>query len=315
MAEEHASIPQIVCLMGPTAAGKTGLAVELAENHGYEIISVDSALVYKGMDIGTAKPDSETLARAPHKLIDILDPAESYSAADFVRDANIEIKSVLAKGKKPLLVGGTMMYFNALLKGLAKMPEADKDVRRVLEEEAKQYGWEYLHQELQSVDPVSANRIHPNDPQRLQRALEVYRITGRSMTDLWSKQQQQEKKFNFVNLAVMPTERSLLHERIQQRFALMIEQGFVAEVEYLYNRGDLHFDMPSIRCVGYRQIWQHLAGEHDLDEAVYRSTVATRQLAKRQITWLRGWQGLKTLDTLDKSLLSKTLKYLQSGII
>jgi len=272
-------------------------------------------LVYKGMDIGTAKPDSETLARAPHKLIDILDPAESYSAADFVRDANIEIKSVLAKGKKPLLVGGTMMYFNALLKGLAKMPEADKDVRRVLEEEAKQYGWEYLHQELQSVDPVSANRIHPNDPQRLQRALEVYRITGRSMTDLWSKQQQQEKKFNFVNLAVMPTERSLLHERIQQRFALMIEQGFVAEVEYLYNRGDLHFDMPSIRCVGYRQIWQHLAGEHDLDEAVYRSTVATRQLAKRQITWLRGWQGLKTLDTLDKSLLSKTLKYLQSGII
>ncbi|TBR44893.1 tRNA (adenosine(37)-N6)-dimethylallyltransferase MiaA [Marinomonas agarivorans] len=296
--------------MGPTAAGKTGLAVELAEHHGYEIISVDSALVYQSMDIGTAKPDAATLARAPHKLIDILDPLESYSAADFVRDAVKQIEETLASGKKPLLVGGTMMYFNALLKGLAIMPEADPATRKALEDEAALYGWEHLHQELQQVDPISATRIHPNDPQRLQRALEVYRISGRSMTELWAEQQQQEARFDFINLAVMPAQRSLLHERIEQRFDLMLQQDFVGEVEALYNRGDLHLGLPSMRCVGYRQLWCHLAGEYDLEEARYKGIVATRQLAKRQITWLRGWQDLKTLDTLDESLLPKALKYL-----
>lgn len=301
---------QVVCLMGPTAAGKTGLAVELAESHGYEIVSVDSALIYRGMDIGTAKPDAETLAKAPHRLIDILEPTESYSAADFVSDAYREIEAILAEGKKPLLVGGTMMYFNALFKGLAKMPEADQSVRLALEEEASNFGWEHLHKELQRVDPISAARIHPNDPQRLQRALEVYRITGRSMTELWAEQQQQENRYNFISLAVMPNDRALLHKRIEQRFDLMMEQGFLSEMERLYQRGDLTPTMPSMRCVGYRQMWSHLAGECDLDEAIYRAIVATRQLAKRQITWLRGWQDLKTLDTLDKSLLSKALKYL-----
>lgn len=307
--------PQVVCLMGPTAAGKTGLAVELAENYGYDIVSVDSALVYRGMDIGTAKPDAETLVRAPHRLIDILDPSESYSAADFIRDAHQEIDEILLSGKKPLLVGGTMMYFNALLKGLAQMPEADAEVREALEQEAAKFGWEHLHQELQRVDLQAAARIHPNDPQRLQRALEVYRITGTSMTDLWARQQAQEDQYQFINLAVMPEDRAVLHERIQQRFDLMMEQGFVEEVEALYKRGDLNLEMPSMRCVGYRQVWHYLAGEYDLSEAVYRSVVATRQLAKRQITWLRGWRDLKTLDTLDESLLSKALKYLQCEII
>lgn len=314
MAEKYQSLPKVVCLMGPTAAGKTGLAIELAERHGYDIISVDSALIYKGMDIGTAKPDADMLARAPHRLIDILDPAASYSAANFLDDVYVEIADILAKGKKPLLVGGTMMYFNALLKGLAKMPEADRAIRQTLDEEARTHGWEYLHRELQRVDPVSAQRIHPNDPQRLQRALEVYRLTGRSMTELWSEQQQ-ERRFNFINLAVMPLDRALLHERIEMRLHQMMEQGFVNEVESLYQRKDLSRDMPSIRCVGYRQIWQYLEGEYDLEQAVYRSIVATRQLAKRQITWLRGWQDLKTFDTLDRDLLPKALKYLESGII
>lgn len=296
--------------MGPTAAGKTGLAVELAENHGYSIISVDSALIYKGMDIGTAKPDADTLARAPHQLIDILDPIATYSVADFVRDAIQAIENTIQSGKKPLLVGGSMMYFNALFKGLAIMPEADAVTRQALLEEAGKYGWEHLHHELQRVDPVAAARIHPNDPQRLQRALEVYRVSGRTMTDLWAEQEQREQMFDFVSLAVMPAQRSLLHERIEQRFSIMMEQNFLAEVESLYQRGDLHAKLPSMRCVGYRQLWSYLAGEYDLEEAIYRGVVATRQLAKRQITWLRGWQDLKTLDTLDKSLLAKALKYL-----
>ncbi|MBR7889736.1 tRNA (adenosine(37)-N6)-dimethylallyltransferase MiaA [Marinomonas sp. A79] len=307
--------PQVVCLMGPTASGKTGLAVDLAENHGFEIISVDSALVYKGMDIGTAKPDAALLARAPHRLIDLIDPLESYSAADFVSDAITQSQEILAKGKIPLLVGGTMMYFNALQKGLAEMPTADPVLRAQIEQEALEKGWEGLHQQLQQVDPEAAQRIHPNDPQRLQRALEVYRLTGKTMTEFWAQQKEVSLPFDMINMAVMPQERSVLHRRIEQRFDDMMAQGFLAEVEAFYHRGDLSIDMPSMRCVGYRQLWQYLAGEDSLDDAVFKGIVASRQLAKRQLTWMRGWEDLQIFDSLSKDLVPEALNYIESRII
>ncbi|SBT18300.1 tRNA dimethylallyltransferase [Marinomonas gallaica] len=309
------SKPKVVCLMGPTASGKTGLAVELASQHGYDIISVDSALVYKGMDIGTAKPDAETLAKAPHRLIDIIEPTESYSAADFLSDVQREVEDIVAQGKTPLLVGGTMMYFNALQKGLAPMPSADPAIRAEFDQHAAKFGLASLHEQLKEIDPVAAARINPNDSQRLQRALEVYRLTGKTMTQLWAEQEAQELPFELVNIAVMPQERSVLHQRIEQRFHIMMEQGFLAEVEGLHQRGDLTIEMPSVRCVGYRQLWQYLEGEDTLDEAVFKGVVATRQLAKRQHTWLRGWDDLVIFDSLHKDLLGQTLKYLESEII
>ncbi|TDO99021.1 tRNA (adenosine(37)-N6)-dimethylallyltransferase MiaA [Marinomonas balearica] len=309
------SKPSVVCLMGPTASGKTGLAVELASQHNYEIISVDSALVYRGMDIGTAKPDQATLLKAPHRLIDIIDPVESYSAADFVEDVVEEISDIVSAGKRPLLVGGTMMYFNALQKGLAEMPQADETIRAEIEQQAAEKGWDYLHDELSRIDPESAKRIHPNDPQRLQRALEVYRVSGKSMTELWANQETQSLPFNMVNLAVMPDERSILHKRIEERFHQMMELGFLNEVEDLHQRGDLSLDFPSIRCVGYRQLWQYIEGEDSLDDAIFKGVVATRQLAKRQLTWLRGWEDLTIFDSLSKDLVGQTLKYLESRII
>lgn len=307
--------PQVVCLMGPTASGKTGLAVELAQHHNFEIISVDSALVYKGMDIGTAKPDAELLAKAPHRLIDIIDPTESYSAADFVLDAVDHVQDILSKGKTPLLVGGTMMYFNALQKGLAEMPNANAELRATIEQEALEKGWASLHEELQKVDPAAALRIHPNDPQRLQRAIEVYRLTGKTMTQFWSEQESVSLPFDMINMAVMPKERSVLHERIEQRFYDMMNQGFLAEVEGFYRRGDLSIDMPSMRCVGYRQLWQYLNGDDLLDDAIFKGVVASRQLAKRQLTWLRGWEDLMIFDSLSKDLVSDALNYMQSKII
>ncbi|MEO9275816.1 tRNA (adenosine(37)-N6)-dimethylallyltransferase MiaA [Marinomonas sp. 5E14-1] len=307
--------PNVVCLMGPTASGKTGLAVELAQHHNYEIISVDSALVYKGMDIGTAKPDAGLLARAPHRLIDIIDPLESYSAADFVSDTVKEVADIVSKGKTPLLVGGTMMYFNALQKGLAEMPTADAQVRAEIEEEAAEKGWPALHEYLQTIDPEAALRIHPNDPQRLQRAIEVYRLTGKTMTQFWAEQEAASMPFEMINMAVMPKERSILHQRIEQRFDEMMAQGFLAEVEGFYCRGDLSIDMPSMRCVGYRQLWQHLDGMDSLDDAIFKGVVASRQLAKRQLTWLRGWEDLMIFDSLSKDLVSEALNYIESRII
>ncbi|MEP2617501.1 MAG: tRNA (adenosine(37)-N6)-dimethylallyltransferase MiaA [Marinomonas sp.] len=307
--------PHVVCLMGPTASGKTGLAVELAQHHNYEIISVDSALVYKGMDIGTAKPDAGLLARAPHRLIDIIDPLESYSAADFVSDAVEEVADIVSKGKIPLLVGGTMMYFNALQKGLAEMPTADVQVRAEIEVEAAEKGWPALHEYLQTIDPEAALRIHPNDPQRLQRAIEVYRLTGKTMTQFWAEQEAASMPFEMINMAVMPKERSILHQRIEQRFDEMMEQGFLAEVEGFYRRGDLSIDMPSMRCVGYRQLWRHLDGVDSLDDAIFKGVVASRQLAKRQLTWLRGWEDLMIFDSLSKDLVSEALNYIESRII
>ena len=303
-----------IFLMGPTASGKTDLAIALHQRLPVEIISVDSAMVYRGMDIGTAKPDAATLQQAPHRLIDILDPAEAYSAARFRDDALREMASIRAAGRIPLLVGGTMLYYRALEQGLSPLPEADPQIRAQLEAEAAEYGWQALHQRLSEVDPVAAQRIHPNDPQRLSRALEVYLLSGRTLSELW-QQGAEALPYRLLKLAVAPPERADLHQRIGLRFAQMLEQGLVAEVEALYRRGDLHSELPSIRCVGYRQVWQHLSGELSQAEMSEKGVVATRQLAKRQFTWLRSEQNLHWFSSFDPKLLEKVLKLLDDSAI
>jgi tRNA dimethylallyltransferase len=303
------SQPPVICLMGPTASGKTALAFALADALPCDIISVDSALVYRGMDIGTAKPTAEELAQYPHQLVDILDPAESYSAADFCRDALAAIENSRAKGRIPLLVGGTMMYFKSLIDGISPLPPADNDVRAKITEQAERIGWQAMHQQLAQVDPDAAARIHPNDPQRLTRALEVYQLTGKSLTAL-TAEKGQCLTGRVLQFAIAPTERATLHQRIAQRFNIMIEQGFEEEVRRLKQRQDLHADLPSIRCVGYRQMWQYLDGEFDFDEMIFRGVCATRQLAKRQLTWLRGWSDLHWLTTECNENLQKILTLL-----
>lgn len=313
-------LPPAIFLMGPTAAGKTDLAIELTKVLPCELISVDSALVYRGMDIGTAKPSKEILAEFPHRLIDILDPAESYSAADFRRDALEAMAEITSRGKIPLLVGGTMLYYKALVEGLAQMPAADPEVRAQIEEEAERLGWQALHDQLSVIDPVSAARIHPNDPQRLSRALEVYRVSGQSMTELRLIQSAQSTEaaasglqqlpYTVANLAIAPANRQELHERIKQRFTNMLEQGFIDEVVALRTRSDLHSGLPSIRAVGYRQVWDYLDGKLTQAEMQERGIIATRQLAKRQFTWLRSWADLHWLDSLDCDNLPRALKYL-----
>ncbi|AKP73715.1 tRNA dimethylallyltransferase [Piscirickettsia salmonis] len=297
-----AAVNQVVFLMGPTASGKTDLAMTLVETGRYEIISVDSAMVYRGMDIGTAKPSREELARAPHRLIDFLDPSVPYSAADFREDALKQIDEVIKAEKIPLLVGGTMLYFKALRDGLTELPAADESIRGQLQQRADQQGLERLHQELEKIDPTSARRIHPNDPQRLLRALEIYQITGKSLTELCQENQQIPCPYPITALALAPADRMVLHARIRLRFEKMLELGFLAEVEKLYQRGDLTEDLPAIRAVGYRQAWQHLAGRLSYDDMVERSIIATRQLAKRQMTWLRSWSELQWFDSLSNHL-------------
>ncbi len=304
-----------IFLMGPTASGKTDLAVSLVERFNCEIISVDSALVYREMNIGTAKPDAETLARAPHRLIDIIDPAESYSAARFRDEALCEMAEISAAGRIPLLVGGTMLYYRALQQGLSRLPEGDAEIRAAIEAEAAEKGWQALHERLARIDPESAARIHPNDPQRLSRALEVYELSGQPLSVMWREQEKSAFPYRAIKLAVAPTERSLLHQRIALRFELMLQQGFIEEVEALYRRGDLHPDLPSIRCVGYRQVWSYLAGEWDRQTMVERGIIATRQLAKRQFTWLRSEPDLEWFDSLNDKLLEKTLKFLDDRAI
>ena len=296
MSEQNHHKPAALVLMGPTASGKTALAIELRQHLPVEIISVDSALIYKGMDIGTAKPDAAELALAPHRLIDILDPSVAYSAADFRRDALAAMHEITAQGKIPLLVGGTMMYFKALLEGLSPLPSADPEIRAQIETRAAQEGWQVLHDELSRIDPVAGARIHPNDPQRLSRALEVYYISGKTMTEL-TETAGENLPFNAYQFAIAPADRKILHQRIEMRFQMMLKAGFEDEVRALYQRGDLHPDLPSIRCVGYRQMWSYLAGEISYDDMVYRGICATRQLAKRQMTWLRGWEGVQWLDS------------------
>ncbi|QVK32871.1 tRNA (adenosine(37)-N6)-dimethylallyltransferase MiaA [Pseudomonas syringae] len=316
------ALPPAIFLMGPTAAGKTDLAIELSKVLPCELISVDSALVYRGMDIGTAKPSKTQLAEHPHRLIDILDPAQSYSAADFRSDALAAMAEITARGNIPLLVGGTMLYFKALLDGLADMPAADAQVRAQLEADAQAFGWQALHDQLAVVDPVSAARIHPNDPQRLIRALEVYRVSGMSMTAHREQQTaqsteaaasgRQQLPYTVANLAIAPADRKVLHQRIALRFEQMLDQGFLDEVLALRSRGDLHSGLPSIRAVGYRQVWDHLDGKLTRDEMQERGIIATRQLAKRQFTWLRSWEDLHWLDSLASDNLSRALKYLGS---
>jgi tRNA dimethylallyltransferase len=288
--------PKVIFLMGPTASGKTALAIEMATQHNCEIISVDSALIYRDMDIGSAKPSLQELQLAPHKLIDILDPSESYSAADFRHDALLAIEDIVSRGKTPLLVGGTMMYFKALLEGLSPLPAADNGIRQQILAQAQTQGWDALHQELCDIDPVAGERIHPNDPQRLSRALEVYRISGKTMTEL-TQTKSAALPYDVVQFAIAPTDRKILHQLIAKRFNMMLEQGFIEEVARLKARNDLHLELPSMRCVGYRQCWQYLDNEFDHTTMVEKATAATRQLAKRQLTWLRSWPDLQWLES------------------
>ncbi|WP_447755960.1 tRNA (adenosine(37)-N6)-dimethylallyltransferase MiaA [Pseudomonas nicosulfuronedens] len=316
------SLPPAIFLMGPTAAGKTDLALELARLLPVELVSVDSALIYRGMDIGTAKPSREVLEEFPHRLIDIRDPSEAYSAAEFRADALVAMAEITAAGRIPLLVGGTMLYFKALLEGLADMPGADPAVRAELESQAAAEGWGALHEELARIDPESAARIHPNDPQRLVRALEVYRVSGMSMTAHRLRQASENAGFGaqgggqlpytVAHLAIAPLQRQVLHERIAQRFDQMLEQGFIAEVESLRARSDLHVGLPSIRAVGYRQVWDYLEGKLSYAEMVERGVIATRQLAKRQFTWLRSWSDLHWLDSQAGDNLPRALKYFEA---
>lgn len=296
--------PLVIFLMGPTASGKTDLAIALRQHLPVEIISVDSTLVYRGMDIGTAKPTAQELAAAPHRLIDIRDPAEPYSAADFCADAEREITQIIAEGKIPLLVGGTMLYFRALLDGLAEMPAADPVVRAQIEQVANEFGWSSIHAELAKVDPESAAEIHPNHSQRLSRALEVYRVSGKTMSELRQLQQQNVgipflQRYSVAQIAMAPRDRQVLHTRIADRFLRMLEQGLIDEVSRLHKRTDLHPDLPAMRAVGYRQVWDYLDGALAHEEMIERGIIATRQLAKRQFTWLRGWADLYWLYTED----------------
>ncbi|MCB1775274.1 MAG: tRNA (adenosine(37)-N6)-dimethylallyltransferase MiaA [Gammaproteobacteria bacterium] len=288
-------IPPAILLMGPTASGKTDLAIELHRRLPVELISVDSAMVYRGMDIGTAKPDAAELAAAPHRLIDICDPAEVYSAARFRDDALREMRAISAGGRIPLLVGGTMLYFRALQYGLSELPRADAAVRERLERELDDVGLHGLHARLAEVDPVAARRIHRNDPQRTLRALEVWEVSGRPLSELQAASGE-AMPYRAVKLVRSPVSRGLLHDRINRRFLQMLDSGFVAEVEALVARGDLDPEMPSMRSVGYRQVWAWLRGECDHDEMVARGQAATRQLAKRQMTWLRSETDTVWLD-------------------
>lgn len=288
--------PLLVCLMGPTASGKTELAIALAAELDCELVSVDSALVYRGLDIGSAKPDH------PHHLVDICDPSEAYSAARFASDARALVEDIIARGRTPLLVGGTMLYFKALLEGLAEMPEADPVIRAQIEREAAQQGWPQMHRQLAAVDPEAAARIHPRHSQRLGRALEVYRATGIPLSTYHARGSRDEGAitrdlYRVVQLALCPVDRAQLHRRIEQRFGLMLDAGLVEEVRELRARGDLHPHLPAIRAVGYRQVWRYLDGHCTLEEAQEKAVAATRQLAKRQLTWLRKWPDIEWILT------------------
>jgi tRNA dimethylallyltransferase len=290
----------VLCLMGPTASGKTALALQLADEFPVDIISVDSALVFRDMNIGTAKPKPDILRKVPHRLVDILEPEETYSAGDFVRDARREIDLIQSAGRIPLLVGGTMMYFRALTEGLAQLPRADEAVRAAIDRQAADIGWPALHEQLQEFDPVAAARINRNDSQRLQRAHEVFRISGRTLTD-WQKDTQAQTDSNsYLKIALIAESRAELHKRIELRLRQMLEEGFVEEVIGLMDRAGLTREHASMRAVGYRQLWSHLAGDDSLKDATQKALAATRQLCKRQLTWLRNDPDLHKFDPLEK---------------
>jgi tRNA dimethylallyltransferase len=304
-----------IFLMGPTASGKTGAAVDLYAKLPIEIISVDSALVFRGMDIGTAKPDAETLAKAPHHLIDIIDPTKAYSAANFRSDALRLMADITARGKIPLLVGGTMLYFKALEGGLSGLPEANQEVRARLDARAAFIGWPAMHEKLALVDPKTAARLKPNDAQRIQRALEVFELTGESMTALYAKQTSEALPYQVLKIALVPSDRKILHERIALRFTQMLEAGFLDEVRVIKAKyPELTPESTSMRCVGYRQALEHLTGDYDAAELRDRGIFATRQLAKRQLTWLRGMDDIETLDCLDPALNAQVYEKVSSFI-
>jgi len=309
--KQHTSeLPQIITIMGPTASGKTTLAIELAKILNGEIISVDSALIYRGMDIGTAKPETDEQAGIKHWLIDIVDPQNTYSVAEFCRDARVCIEDILQRGKIPILTGGTMMYFNGLINGLSSLPNADEKTRSQIQLFIEQHGLQVAHEKLSDIDPKSGKRIHQNDPQRIMRALEVYALTGKTMTALQSIKPD-PLPYEFIQFSLMPTDRALLHERIALRFNLMLQKNFEQEVRKLRNNKELHADLPAIRSVGYRQMWHYLSGECSFDEMREKSIIATRQLAKRQITWLRGWEGAISLETGCTKNIELILRYIR----
>lgn len=300
-----------IVITGPTACGKSDLALEIARRFPIEIISVDSAQVYRGMNIGTAKPGHDILSEIPHHLIDIRDPSQPYSAADFRQDTISQVSEIQSRGKIPLLVGGTMLYLKALKDGMAALPAADEKIRAGISELASKEGWTAVHEKLQLVDPEAAARINPNDPQRLQRALEVYEITGKSLT-AHHEMATSPCPFDLFEIAIMPSDRALLHQRIEARFDVMLELGFLNEVQALYDRRDLGENLPSIKAVGYRQAWSHLKGNIDYSTMREMAIIATRQLAKRQYTWLRSWKDLHIIESPD---LSETLKILGTASI
>ena len=297
----------VFCLAGPTASGKSAGVLALARRWPIEIINVDSATIYTGMDIGTAKPTRQERATTPQHLLDIRDPAESYSAAQFVQDTHRLIGQIRGRGRIPVLAGGTMMYFNALRQGLNTLPQADPAIRAQIEQMAMQHGWAYVHDQLNDLDPTTAARLSPNDRQRIQRMLEVCLITGQPYSSLIQEEGRREGTDTFHIVSLEPSERRQLHERIASRFDQMLEQGLVREVEQLRHRGDLHEALPSIRCVGYRQIWQHLAGQDTLDGAREKAIAATRQLAKRQLTWLRSMPERHVIDCLQADVTARVI--------
>jgi tRNA dimethylallyltransferase len=316
MTQNHKSLA--VAIMGPTASGKTAAALAIAKEMPVEIISVDSALVYREMDIGTAKPSAEELASVPHHLIDIIDPLESYSVMQFREDAIRLVAEIQARGKLPLLVGGTMMYFKGLVDGLDDLPTADADVRARIDAEAARIGWPGMHAKLRELDPATADRLAPNDAQRINRALEIIELSGKPMSELLARREKTELPFELVSFALEPSDRAVLHERIALRFDQMLgerdDQGIVAEVARLRARGDLSLNLPSMRCVGYRQSWEYLDGLYDRATLRENGIVATRQLAKRQLTWLRSMPERIVVDCLAKDATAQVLDILDKHI-
>lgn len=307
-------LPFAILLMGPTASGKTGVAVELAQHFPCGIVSVDSALVYRHMDIGTAKPDAAILEKAPHHLINLIDPTQSYSAAQFRKDALRVMGEISARGNIPLLVGGTMLYFKALLEGLSDLPQADAELRAELDERAKKSGWPAMHAELAKLDPQTAARLKTMDAQRIQRALEICILSGEPMSAQLGKADITPLPYRFIKIALVPSDRKILHERITARFDNMLKAGLVEEVKKLRQKFELHPNLTSMRCVGYRQAWEYLAGEISLEEMRNKGIIATRQLAKRQLTWLRAMEGVTQFDCLDSALANKLHQHLRQTL-
>ena len=306
--------PAAILLMGPTASGKTGVALELAQHFPVEIISVDSALVYRRMDIGTAKPDLTTRLKVPHHLIDLIDPTEGYSAAQFCEDALEAMRDIVERERVPLLTGGTMLYFKALQEGLSDLPAADADIRMVIDAMAIETGWPAIHRELERIDPATAERLDPNDAQRIQRAMEIFYLTGKPMSELIAAGRSASLPYRLIPIALIPGDRAALHQRIAARFEEMLELGLINEVRALREDYDLKPSLPSMRCVGYRQAWKYLDGEFGLGTLRDKAVAATRQLAKRQLTWLRAMEGVNTFDCLAEDLHEQVGEWLKRNL-